>query len=199
MPDRSRIFMLVRALVATALLLNGAAAFAHPGALAHGHGGFLAGMAHPLTGADHLVAMVALGVWSALAVRPAWLAPAVFVALLALGAFAGFAGLAVSAVEPMVAVSLLVLGLFIAQRKALAWPVAASIAGAFAFFHGAAHGTELADDARLATLAGMLLASAALHVAGMGLARVAGRARWFVISCGTAVSAFGAALLLHLA
>lgn len=187
---------LPRIVLPATLLVASTAASAHPGALAHAHAGFLAGFVHPLTGPDHLLAMLALGVWSALAVRPAWLAPAAFVALLAAGALAGFAGLAVPGVEPMIAASLLALGLLLAQRRTLAWPAAAALAGGFAFFHGAAHGAELAGDAPLATLAGLLLASACLHLAGMALGRAAGQARWLTLLAGSAVGAFGAALLL---
>jgi urease accessory protein len=185
-----------RIVLPAALLVACTAASAHPGALAHAHAGFLAGFVHPLTGADHLLAMLALGVWSALAVRPAWLAPAAFVALLAAGALAGFAGLAVPGVEPMIAASLLAIGLLLAQRRTLAWPAAAALAGGFAFFHGAAHGAELSGGAPLATLAGLLLASAGLHLAGMALGRAAAQARWLTLLAGSAVGAFGAALLL---
>src|SRR3954466_2055203 len=96
-----------RFLPAAALLFACGAASAHPGALAHTHAGLVAGFVHPFTGLDHLAAMLALGVWSALALRPVWLAPAAFVSLLAAGALAGFAGLAVPGVEPMIAVSVL--------------------------------------------------------------------------------------------
>jgi urease accessory protein len=185
-----------RIVLPAALLAASTAASAHPGALAHAHAGFLAGFVHPLTGPDHLLAMLALGVWSALAVRPAWLAPAAFVALLAAGALAGFAGLAIPGVEPMIAASLLAIGLLLAQRRTLAWPLAAALAGGFAFFHGAAHGAELAGGAPLATLAGLLLASAGLHLAGMALGRAAAQARWLTVLAGSAVGVFGAVLLL---
>jgi urease accessory protein len=185
-----------RIVLPAALLAASTAASAHPGALAHAHAGFLAGFVHPLTGPDHLLAMLALGVWSALAVRPAWLAPAAFVALLAAGALAGFAGLAIPGVEPMIAASLLAIGLLLAQRRTLAWPLAAALAGGFAFFHGAAHGAELAGGAPLATLAGLLLASAGLHLAGMALGRAAAQVRWLTVLAGSAVGVFGAVLLL---
>ena len=73
----------VTPLLAILALLAPALAFAHPGALAdHAHTSFMAGLLHPLTGADHLAAMLAVGVWSALAIRPVWLAPLAFVAML---------------------------------------------------------------------------------------------------------------------
>ncbi len=117
----------VKASLATAaLLLVPALAIAHPGhgaeGLAHGEAGFIDGLVHPFTGLDHLAAMLAVGVWSALAVRPVWLAPAAFVALLVAGAAAGFLGVVVPAVEPMIAASLLVLGLLVAWQHAMAGP-----------------------------------------------------------------------------
>jgi len=85
--------------VAAAALLLPALALAHAGVEgAHEHGALLSGLLHPFTGLDHLAAMLALGVWSALAVRPVWLAPTAFVLMLGAGALAGFAGLAVPAV-----------------------------------------------------------------------------------------------------
>lgn len=189
-----------RLLVAGALAAATAAASAHTGAAPHDHAGFVAGFLHPLTGADHLAAMLAVGLWSALAVRPAWAAPAAFVALLALGAGAGFAGLAVPAIEPMIAASLLVIGLLVATRRQLPLAAAAGIAGAFAFFHGAAHGNELADGAQVAALAGMVLATAGLHGIGLALGRLLmTRHAWLPRLSGLAVASFGALLLTRLA
>ena len=187
-------------LLAAALLLACEAASAHPGALAHAHAGFIAGFVHPFTGFDHLAAMLAIGVWSALALRPVWLAPAAFVALLAAGALAGFGGLAVPGVEPMIAASLLAIGLLLAAKRRLHWSAAAALAGGFAFFHGAAHGAELAGDAGFAALAGMLLATASLHLAGIALGRsVLARRRWLPPLAGASTALFGAALLARLA
>ena len=98
------------------------AAVAHPGALAdHSHTGFVSGLLHPLTGPDHLAAMLAVGMWSALVLRPRWAAPLAFVLLLLAGAWAAQAGLQVPAVEPMIAASLLVMGLLIVTRAQLPW------------------------------------------------------------------------------
>ena len=140
-------------LLALAALAAPALALAHPGSLAdHAHAGFAAGFAHPFTGLDHLAAMLAVGVWSALAVRPVWVAPMAFVVMLAAGALAGFGGLAVPMVEPMIAASLLVIGLLVATRARLPLWAAAAAAGGFAFFHGAAHGLELATCAEAVDL-----------------------------------------------
>lgn len=185
----------------TAATLLPTLAFAHTGAGApHVHDAFFSGLLHPLTGADHLAAMLALGVWSALAMRPAWLAPAVFVLLLSVGALAGFAGLTVPAVEPMIAVSLLVIGLLLARRQQLPLAASAALAGGFAFFHGVAHGNELAANSALLALTGMLLSSALLHLTGMALGRYALRnRRTLSTAAGGAVALLGSALLLGLA
>lgn len=188
----------IRLLLPLLLLAASGTALAHPGG--HAHTSFAAGFLHPLTGLDHLAAMLAVGLWSALAVRPLWLAPAAFVALLGAGALAGFAGVAVPAVEPMIAASLLAIGLLLATRRRLPWAAAAALAGGFAFFHGAAHGVELAGDGHFATLAGMLAASALLHAAGISIARaVSARQHWLPLLSGGATALFGAALLVRLA
>ena len=149
---------------------------------------------------DHLAAMLAVGVWSALAVRPAWLAPAAFVALLAVGAVAGFVGVAVPGVEPMVAASLLVLGLLLAQRRQLPLALTTVLVGAFAFFHGAAHGSELGGAGQWLALAGMLVSTALLHGTGMALGHaVVARHRWLAVLAGASTALLGAALLVRMA
>ncbi|WCM94484.1 HupE/UreJ family protein [Acidovorax sp. NCPPB 2350] len=189
------------AAAAVLLALAPALAFAHVGdGTAHGHAGFLQGFAHPFTGLDHLAAMLALGVWSALAVRPVWLAPAAFVALLTVGAVAGFAGLAVPGVEPMIAASLLAVGLLVAWRRALPVALAAAIAGAFAFFHGAAHGQELGGGGQWLALAGMVAATALLHGAGIVLGRVVlQRHRALSLVAGGGTALLGAVMLARMA
>ena len=190
-----------RAFILLGLLWPALPALAHTGALGdHVHPGFMAGLLHPFTGIDHLAAMLAVGVWSALAVRPVWMAPLAFVALLGAGALGGLAGVAVPGMEPMIAASLLVTGLLIATRAQ--WPVwaAALVAGLFAFFHGAAHGMELSGVGVAQALAGMLIGSAALHLAGIGLGRrVFGPHRWLSAMAGGAVALLGSALLLRMA
>ena len=188
-------------LVAGATLLLPALVLAHTGVDgAHAHGALFSGLLHPFTGADHLAAMLALGVWSALAVRPVWLAPIAFVLMLAAGALASFAGLAVPMVEPMIAASLLVIGLLVLSRRSLPVVFAASLAGLFAFFHGAAHGGELAALGQWLALAGMLVSTALLHVTGIALGRfVFAQHRWLSTAAGGAVALLGSALLLRLA
>ena len=182
------------------LALLPALAWAHTGHADHGPSGLLQGLLHPVTGPDHLAAMLAVGVWSALAVRPAWLAPAAFVALLAVGAVAGFVGVAVPGVEPMVAASLLVLGLLLAQRRQLPLALTTVLVGAFAFFHGAAHGSELGGAGQWLALVGMLVSTALLHGTGMALGHaVVARHRWLAVLAGASTALLGAALLVRMA
>ncbi|MBO9513863.1 MAG: HupE/UreJ family protein [Variovorax sp.] len=180
------------------------AAGAHTGVDAHHHHGFAAGFLHPLTGADHLAAMVAVGLWSALAARRAWpdllWAPLGFAAMLLAGALAGLAGIGLPAVEPMIAASLLVLGLLVATQRRLPAFAAASLVGVFALFHGAAHGQELAADAAAPMLAGMLAATVLLHATGVAIGWALRHGhRWMPRAAGAAVALFGAVLLGGLA
>ena len=181
-------------------------ALAHSGADGGAHhslfDGFTHAFAHPFTGADHLAAMLAIGVWSALTMAPAWRAPAAFVALLVAGTLAGFAGLWVPGVEPMIAASVLVLGLLVAVQKQLPWALAAALAGVFAFFHGAAHGHELAGGSgmmALSALLGVALGSVTLHIAGMVLGHaVMQRHQWLAKLAGAATAMLGAFMLARL-
>ncbi|MFO1191146.1 MAG: HupE/UreJ family protein [Rhodoferax sp.] len=175
---------------------------AHTGANAGAHhpAGFLDGFLHPLTGPDHLAAMLAVGCWSALAARRLWQAPLAFAGMLLVGALAGLSGLAVPAVEPAIAASLLVLGLLVATRARMPGAAAMALVGAFAIFHGVAHGAELAGDGQAwAPLAGMLLATVGLHLAGLGLGLLL-RARnaWWPRSAGGAVALLGLVLLARM-
>ena len=181
------------------------ATLAHTGADAGSHHGFLTGFMHPLTGLDHLAAMLAVGLWSALVARRAWpdllWAPAGFAAMLLVGALAGLQGLEVPGVEPMIAASLLVMGLLVATRLRVPGPVAALLVGAFAAFHGLAHGYELAGEPSAAlTLAGMLSATVLLHGAGIGLGWALRHApRWTPQVTGGAVALLGLSMLTRLA
>jgi urease accessory protein len=190
--------------VAALLPLAASAHVGVDGAAAHQHVGFLQGLAHPFTGLDHLGAMVGVGLWSASAARGGrdlpW-APLGFAAMLLAGALAAMAGLRVPAVEPMIAASLLVIGLLAASRLRLPGPAAAALVGVFAVFHGAAHGQELVGGGGAAfALAGMVLATAALHAAGLGLGwALRQRGAWLPRAVGAGVALFGAALLASFA
>lgn len=178
-------------------------ALAHPGLDAGRHHvvGFWGGVRHPLTGIDHLCAMLSVGLWSALTARRLWVTPLAFVSMLLVGALLGLAGFGLPAVEPVIAASVLVLGLLVATRTHAAPVLAVALVGLFAVFHGVAHGSELAGDASIwPTLAGMLLCTVALHVAGLGLGlRLQSASLWWTRLAGGAVTAVGGALLLQLA
>jgi urease accessory protein len=192
-------------LAIAALTLLPLLARAHTGVDGGMHHGFSAGFLHPLTGADHLAAMVAVGLWSALAARRAWpdllWAPLGFASMLLVGALIGLKGIQVPAVEPMIAASLLVLGLLVATRIHMPAAAAAIVVGAFAIFHGVAHGHELAGyaDAGL-TLAGMVSATVLLHLTGIAIGWALRHANvWVPRIAGAAVVVLGATLLAQVA
>jgi len=133
--------------------------------LAHGFGG--AGWIHPLTGVDHMLAMVAVGLWSAqLGGRAIARVPAAFIVAMALGSTVGLRQWPVHGIETVIALSVLLVGAAIAIRTGLAWPVAAAAALMFGLAHGYVHGLAMPDTGRLDYAAGFLLTTAALHVAG---------------------------------
>ena len=132
-------------------------------------GGFISGLLHPVLGWDHVVAMVAVGLWGAFLGRPAiWILPVVFPLVMAFGGALGVIGVPIPAVETGIALSAVVLGAMVvfAARPPI-W-VAAVIVGAFAIFHGHAHGTELPNAANpLAYSLGFVIATGLLHMAGI--------------------------------
>lgn len=181
-------FALVPALAATPAL-------AHVGV--HEGSTFLAGLLHPIGGVDHVLAMVAVGIWSALAggrARFAW--PLAFVAAM-LGGFALTAiGAALPLIEPGIVASLVVFGLLIALAVRVPTAVGAAVVAVFAVFHGAAHGLE-APGGNLAGYAlGFALATAALHLAGLGYAQLDGirHGRTLLRAGGAVTAAAGLAL-----
>jgi len=180
--------MKYRHLIALALAALSFSAAAHVGD-AHDHGGFLTGFLHPVTGLDHLAAMLAVGVWSAMTTTRIWVAPLSFAALLLAGALLAQAGMAFPAIEPMIAASMLVVGLLLAARVKLPEAAGAVLVGAFALFHGAAHGQELAAGA---ALAGMVLGTALLHAVGIALGLGLKRAnQWLPRVAGGVVALMG--------
>jgi urease accessory protein len=199
----------IMATSATALGLASTAVLAHTGDLSHVHGAdaagsFFQGALHPLTGLDHLAAMVSVGLWSALTsrqghTRSLWTAPAAFAITLLVGALLGLGGLQLPGVEPMIAASLLVIGLLVCTRTALPPLAGGSLVAVFALFHGLAHGAELAGGHAAAALAGMVLSTAALHAAGIALGLLlrgqAASGRWAARVAGLGVAVFGTTLL----
>ncbi len=200
---------LIKIVALTTGTLLSSAAFAHTitptGSTAFSS--FSAGFAHPFTGLDHLAAMLTVGLWSALTARRAgadllW-APVGFMTLLLVGALVGLDGshIAMAAVEPMIAASLLVTGLLVLTRWRLPGLMAALLVGVFAIFHGLAHGQELAGhSAAWATLAGMMVATAVLHSAGMGIGwALRQTSQWPSRAAGASVAVLGLTLLARLA
>jgi len=157
---------------AVALAASSTAAFAHPGGPVHD---LTHGFLHPISGLDHVLAMVAVGVLAAqLAGRALWLLPAVFIAVMAAAAAFGVAGVAPPYAELGIAASVLVLGAVIALRFGMPTSLAVLMVGIFAVFHGVAHGAEMpATIFGLAYGAGFVVATALLHVIGIGAAFVA--------------------------
>lgn len=190
---------LIRALAtATLLTVSGAqAAFAHVGLADHAHGA-LDGFLHPLTGLDHLAAMVAVGLWSATIGGRALLAlPAAFVALLIGGAVLGAAGLELPAAETVITASVIVLGLAVALGVRPPLLPSAAIVALFGLFHGYAHGAEMpAIGSPLGYGLGFVAASALLHLGGIGLGLGLGRLAWgpAARAAGAAVAVFGVLL-----
>lgn len=159
------------ALITLSLLAASPAAFAHPGHLAGS--GFASGLLHPFTGLDHLLAMIAVGLWAAQrGGRYLFVIPASFVAMMALGAVAGVSGIGLPLVEPGILGSLIVFGLLIALDARLPLAAGMAVIGSFALFHGYAHAVEMPSQAHLAVFgSGMLLSSIVLHLVGIGAGR----------------------------
>ncbi len=133
-------------------------------------GGFLSGFGHPFSGWDHMVAMIAVGLWGAQLGAPAvWQLPVAFPLMMAVGGFLGLTGVPVPGVEIGIAVSALLLGLLVALAARPPQALALVVVAAFAIFHGHAHGAELAPGTNaLAYSLGFVVATGCLH--GLGIA-----------------------------
>jgi urease accessory protein len=189
---------MIRLLALIVVLLPGAA-LAHPG---HGDaGGLVAGLQHPLTGLDHVAAMIAVGLWAALkGGRALWLWPAAFVAVMLGGGVLGLAQLPLPHVEAAILASVVVLGLLVATAADLPLALGALIIGGFSVFHGYAHGFEAPTGAGATSyLAGFALATAALHGLGIAGARSLQSVRWqgAIRAGGLACAAIGIGLAVN--
>jgi len=193
----------IRLLVTIGLLVAPGIAFAHPG-----HGGEssgLAGFIHPFGGIDHLLAMIAVGLFAAhLGGRALWAVPATFVAVMALGGLFGAAGMALPFVETAVALSVLVFGAVIVSQMTPTVGAAMALVGVFAIFHGYAHGSEMpVGSTGLPYGLGFVAATALLHGFGISLGLAT---RWFdepsrrraMQACGVAIALIGAGLTIGL-
>src|SRR5262245_21960348 len=137
---------------------------------------FLSGFAHPLSGTDHILVMTAVGLWAVIAGgRAIWIWPIAFVATMLAGFATAISGLQVPLVQPAIWSSLIVLGLLIALAVKAPVSLGAAIVGLFAFFHGHAHGTEATAVSLFSYAAGFALATAVLHVAGIGFGLLVAR------------------------
>jgi urease accessory protein len=181
------------------LALTGSA-FAHTGV--GDTSGFVHGFSHPLGGLDHVLAMVAVGLYAAMiGGRALWAVPTTFVTVMAVGGALGVAGYALPYTEIGIALSVIVLGLAVAFRIGLPTLAAMALVGFFAIFHGHAHGAEMPRDlSGTEYAAGFMLATALLHSVGIGLGiaagRLAERGGWRVAQvAGGAMALAGVALL----
>ena len=188
-----------RKLVVALLMLVPARAFAH--ATGDVAGGLASGFLHPISGLDHVVAMVAVGLWGTQLGKPAiWILPVTFPIVMAFGGVLGVRGVPMPPVEIGIALSAIVLGAVVALALRPPLWAAASIVGVFAIFHGYAHGTELPRAAApLAYGAGFVLTTGMLHVSGIAIGLVN---KWpagakLVRVCGVVVAAVGVYFLVQ--
>lgn len=195
--------IIVRTVLAGIAALIPTVAWAHVGV--GSTSGFIHGLGHPFTGVDHILAMVAVGMFAAnLGGRALWAVPLTFVGVMAIGGALGIAGIDVPFVEVGIAVSVIVLGAAVALRRQ--WPVVGVMAlvGIFAVFHGHAHGSEMPIDASgLEYALGFMLATALLHAVGIGVGIGLARASLrysprLIQASGTAMALGGVAILAGL-
>lgn len=188
----------VTAAAALALAAGAGPALAHTGLPGHEHAGFWAGLMHPVSGMDHLLAMLSVGIWSALATdgdrRRVWLAPFAFVSAMLVGAMAGYGGVPLPLVETGIAASVVALGLMIAARVQLPVLVGSALVAVFAIYHGHAHGSE-AVGSIVGYMAGFALTTATLHVAGIAAGLGLMRLRLVSGLLGAGIAAAGVYLL----
>ncbi|MCG7962877.1 MAG: HupE/UreJ family protein [Candidatus Thiodiazotropha taylori] len=158
-------------------------------------GGLLSGLMHPIYGPDHLLAMVAVGLWGAQLGTPAiYLLPITFPVVMALGGLLGVAGMPLPFIEVGIALSALALGAMVAANLRPPLWIAAALVGLFAIFHGHAHGTEMPDAANpLAYGIGFIISTGLLHLTGILIGLMI---RWPIGAlairiCGAIISGFG--------
>jgi urease accessory protein len=164
----------VRSLPILLLVMFVTPAFAHSGSVS---GGLIGGLSHPLFGPDHVAAMVAVGLWGAfLGPAAMFILPVVFPLVMALGGVLAILGVPLPGVEIGIAISAAILGIMVALAARPPLWIAALLVGAFAVFHGHAHGAELPPGAdALAYSAGFVVATSVLHLVGIGFGLLA---RW---------------------
>lgn len=172
LPAKSARYFAVPLLVALALTAMPHAAFAH---VEQGQAaGFLTGLKHPWSGLDHVLAMIAVGLWGAQLGNPSlWLLPVTFPMMMSLGAVMGLLGMGLPGVEVGIALSALLLGGMVLGEVRPKLAVAMLLVGFFAIFHGHAHGTELPPgQSGLLYSMGFVIATGCLHAMGIGIGLV---------------------------
>jgi urease accessory protein len=183
-------------LAALALTVSSTAALAHVGD--HLGTSLVAGLAHPFTGLDHVLAMVAVGLWaSQLGRRAMLLLPAVFPFVMALGAVMGVQGMTLPLVEAGIVASMVVLGTAVALGWRVSVALSSVLVGTFALFHGYAHGAEFGSGSALLYGAGFVLATLLLHLIGLGIGALANRSL-VVRTAGGAIATAGLLLIVTL-
>lgn len=159
--------------------------------------GLVAGLSHPFSGPDHLLAMLGVGLWAAaLGGAAVWKVPASFVAVLVAGCVLAMGGVSLPGVEPLVAASVLLLGLALVSALRASAVSGSLLVGVFALFHGYAHGAEMPVAASAwMYLLGMVGASITLHLAGVGIGHALRRHQWALRTGGALVAGAGVWLM----
>ena len=187
----------VAAVVACVLTGFSSAAFAHVGD--HSGMSFVEGLAHPFTGLDHMLAMVAAGLWASQLGRPAiWLLPVTFPVVMAIGAAFGISGRELPWIEIGIASSVLVLGAAVAMALRPSLVVSSALVALLALLHGYSHGVELpANVSALTYGAGFVAATLVLHAIGIAIGLFANAIplRYLARTAGAAIAVVGVVLL----
>jgi urease accessory protein len=162
---------LLHCLIAAVLVAIPELASAHIGAGTMGYGGFTSGLVHPVTGLDHVVAMVAVGLWGAILGAPAiWALPIAFPLIMTFGAVLGVLGVPLPGIETGIAASGIVLGSMVMLNARPPLAVALVLISVFAIFHGHAHGAELPETGiPVYFVAGFVISTGLLHLSGIAL------------------------------
>ena len=187
--------MKVRHLLALPLCFLPTLVLAHPG---HDTGaGFMAGFTHPWSGMDHMITMLAVGMWSAqLGGRMRWALPLSFISMMIAGAAFGFGGVHIGVVEQAIAASVCVLGLLLATATRVPLLAGMTITGCFAVFHGYAHATDVTVNGNpLLYMTGFAMSTAVLHGIGLAIATKLGRYQSVMRWAGATIALSGVMML----
>ncbi len=176
------------------LCLAASPAFAHDGA--HGVMALSAGFAHPFSGLDHLLAMIAVGLWAAqMKGNARWVLPLTFPLMMVAGAVPGFMGMVLPGIETGIATSVVLLGMLIAFAVRVPTWASATLVAAFAIVHGYAHGAELPQQASAGLYGlGFIVATGVLHLTGLSASLFANK-KMPVRVAGGGLAAYGVILL----